>query len=83
MPASRETFLDAARRAQALGATDRLVAAALGNSLTVDGAVNELSSSQLNTGPVFAGVTSVVGGVNGGVAQTAAALGNSVSITVH
>jgi class 3 adenylate cyclase/tetratricopeptide (TPR) repeat protein len=32
LPASRETFLDAAHRAQELDATDRLVAAALGNS---------------------------------------------------
>jgi class 3 adenylate cyclase/tetratricopeptide (TPR) repeat protein len=32
LPASRETFLDAAHRAQVLHATDRLVAAALGNS---------------------------------------------------
>ncbi|MFZ0248625.1 MAG: AAA family ATPase [Acidimicrobiales bacterium] len=32
VPGFRETFLDAARRAQDLGATDRLVAAALGNS---------------------------------------------------
>jgi len=32
LPGSRETFLDAAHRAQDLGATDRLVAAALGNS---------------------------------------------------
>ena len=32
LPASRETFLDAAHLARELGATDRLVAAALGNS---------------------------------------------------
>ncbi|MGD0747951.1 MAG: AAA family ATPase [Acidimicrobiales bacterium] len=32
LPGFRETFLDAAHRAQELGATDRLVAAALGNS---------------------------------------------------
>jgi class 3 adenylate cyclase/tetratricopeptide (TPR) repeat protein len=32
LPGSRDTFLDAARRAQELHATDRLVAAALGNS---------------------------------------------------
>ncbi len=32
LPGSRETFLDAAHRAQQLDATDRLVAAALGNS---------------------------------------------------
>ena len=32
LPGSRETFLDAAHRAQELDATDRLVAAALGNS---------------------------------------------------
>ncbi len=32
LPGFRETFLDAAQRAQELGATDRLVAAALGNS---------------------------------------------------
>ena len=32
LPSSRETFLDAAHRAQELGATDRLVSAALGNS---------------------------------------------------
>ena len=32
MPAFRETYLDAAQRAQELDATDRLVAAALGNS---------------------------------------------------
>ena len=32
MPGSRDTFLDAAHRAQELDATDRLVAAALGNS---------------------------------------------------
>ncbi len=32
LPGSRETFLDAAHRAQGLNATDRLVAAALGNS---------------------------------------------------
>ena len=31
LPASRETFLDAAHRAHELGATDRLVAAALGS----------------------------------------------------
>jgi len=32
IPGFRETFLDAARRAERLGSTDRLVAAALGNS---------------------------------------------------
>ena len=32
LPDSRETFLDAAYRAQELDATDRLVASALGNS---------------------------------------------------